>query len=87
MSGACSTYWVRRDIFAGCLLVVKTKGKRPLGKPVHGLYGNMKTYLREIRWEDLDQIYVAQDKDKLQALINVTMELPVSYKAVNFFIT
>jgi hypothetical protein len=48
--------------------VVKTKGKRPLGKLVHGSEGNMKTDLKEIRWEDMDRIYPAEDKDKWQTL-------------------
>jgi hypothetical protein len=69
------------------VLVVKTKGKRPLGKPVHGLEGNLKTDLKEIRWEDMDWIYLAEDKDKWQALMNVTVELLVSYIAGNFLIT
>jgi hypothetical protein len=70
------------------VLVVKIKGKRPLGKPVHGLEVNMKTGLKEIRWEDMDWIYLAEDKDnKWQALINVTVELLVSYIAGNFLIT
>jgi len=47
----------------------------------------MKTDLKEIRWEDMDWIYLAEDKDRWQALINVTMELLVSYIAENFLIT
>jgi hypothetical protein len=69
------------------VLVVKTKGKRPLGKPVLGLEGNMNTDLKEIRWEDMDWIYLAENIDKLQALINVTVELLVSYIAGNLLIT
>jgi hypothetical protein len=68
------------------VLVVKTKGKRLLGKLVHGLEGNMKIDLQEIRWKDMAWIYLAQDKDKRQALINVTTELLVSYNAGNFLI-
>jgi hypothetical protein len=44
--------------------VVTTKGRRPIGKCVHGLEGNMKTDLQEIRWKDMEWIYLAQDKDK-----------------------
>jgi len=40
------------------VLVVKTKGKRPLGRPVLGLEGNMKTDLKKIRWEDMDCIWL-----------------------------
>jgi hypothetical protein len=47
----------------------------------------MKTDLKEIRWEDMDWIYLDENKDKWQALINVTMELLVSYIAGNFLIT
>jgi hypothetical protein len=69
------------------VLVVKTKGKGSLGKPVHGLEGNIKNALKEIRWVDMDWIYLAADKDKWQALTNVTVELLVSYTAENFLIT
>jgi hypothetical protein len=69
------------------VLVVKTKGKRPLGKPVLGLEGNMKTDLKEIRWEDMDWIYLAENVEKWQALIKVTVALLVSYMAADFLIT
>ena len=54
---------------------------------MHGLEGNMKTDLKEIRWENMDWIYLAENKVKWQALINVTIELLVSYIAGNFLIT
>jgi len=50
------------------VLVVKTKGKRPLGKPVHALEGNMKIDLKEIRWKDIDWIYLPVDKEKCRLL-------------------
>lgn len=85
--GWCIYHILGEKIHVYMVLVVKTKGKRPLGKPVLGLKGNMKTDLKEIRWEDMDWIYLAENVDNWQALINVTVELLVSYIAANFLIT
>jgi hypothetical protein len=32
---------------------------------------------REIRWGDMDSIYVAQDRDQWRALVNTAMNLQV----------
>jgi hypothetical protein len=76
IDGVCSTYQGRRDFYR--VLVGKTKGKRPLGKHVHGLEGSMKIDLKELGWEGMDCIYLAQDRDQWQALINMLMKLLVS---------
>jgi hypothetical protein len=34
---------------------------------------NIRLDLREIRWEDVDWICVAQDRDQWQALVNMVM--------------
>jgi hypothetical protein len=36
-----------------------------LGRPRHRWKDNMKIHLKEIGWEGVDWIYVAQDKDQL----------------------
>jgi hypothetical protein len=33
--------------------------------------------LREIRWDDMDWIALAQDRDQWRALLNTVMNLPV----------
>jgi hypothetical protein len=53
------------------------EGKRPLGRPRHRWVHNIKTYLREIGWNGMDWIDVAQDRDQWRALVNVVMNLRV----------
>jgi hypothetical protein len=45
------------------LLVGKPEGKRPLGRPRSRWVDNIKMDPREIRWDDMDWIAVAQDRD------------------------
>jgi hypothetical protein len=45
------------------ILVGKQEGKRPLGRPRRGLVDNIKMNLREIGWDGLDWIDLAQDRD------------------------
>jgi hypothetical protein len=39
--------------------------------------------LREIGWDDVDWIDLAQDRDQWRALLNMVMNLPVPYNAEN----
>jgi hypothetical protein len=39
---------------------------------------NIKIHLREIEWDGMDWIDLAQDKDKWRALVNTLMNLKVS---------
>ena len=48
MGGACSTYGVQRRGAYG-ILVGKTEGKRPLGRP-RCSWKDVKTSLREVGW-------------------------------------
>jgi hypothetical protein len=36
------------------------------------------------RWEDMDWMHLAQDRDQWRALLNMVMNLSVSQKAGNF---
>jgi hypothetical protein len=45
-------------------LVWNPKGKRSLGRSRCRLKDNIKMYFREIGWEDVDWIYLAQDRDR-----------------------
>jgi hypothetical protein len=50
------------------LLVGKPEGKRPLGRPKHKWLDNIKMDLREIGWDGIDWIDLAQDRDQWSLL-------------------
>jgi hypothetical protein len=60
------------------VLVGKPEGKRPLGRPRHRWEDNIKTYFQEVGCGGMDWIVLAQDRDRLQALVNAVMNLWVS---------
>jgi hypothetical protein len=57
--------------------VGKPEGKRPLGRPRRRLVNNIKIDLREIEWDGMDWIDLAQDRDQRRALVNTVMNLQV----------
>jgi hypothetical protein len=57
--------------------VGKPEGKRPLGRPRRRWVNNIKMDLREIGWDGVDWIYLAQDRDQLRALVNSVLNLLV----------
>jgi hypothetical protein len=60
------------------ILVGKPEGKRPLGRSRHKSVGNIKMDLREIGWDGMDLIDLAQDRDQWRGLVNTVMNLRVS---------
>jgi hypothetical protein len=50
------------------ILVGKTEGKRPLGRPRRRWMGNIKMDFREIGWNGIDWIDLAQDREYSQSL-------------------
>jgi hypothetical protein len=50
---------------------------RPLGRPRRRWVDNIKMDLREIAWDGMDLIGLAQDRDKWRALVNMIMDLRV----------
>jgi hypothetical protein len=56
-------------------LVGKPEGKRLLGRPRCRWVINIEVILVEIIWGGVDSIGVAQDIDKLRALVNAVMNL------------
>jgi hypothetical protein len=63
----------------GCRIVVgKSEGKRPLGRPRRRWVDNIKIDLREIEWDGMDWIDLAQDRDQWRALVNTVLNLRVS---------
>jgi hypothetical protein len=57
------------------ILVGKPEGRAPLGRPRHGWMDNIKMDLREIGWDGMDWIALAQDRDQWRALVNMVMNL------------
>jgi hypothetical protein len=57
--------------------VEKPEGKRPLGRPRRRWVDNIKMEFREIGWDDMDWIDLAQDRDRWRALVNTVMNLRV----------
>jgi hypothetical protein len=60
------------------------EGKRPLGRPRPRWVDNIKMDFREIGWDGMDRIDMAQDRDQWRALVNVVMNLRVLYNAGKF---
>jgi hypothetical protein len=52
------------------ILVGKPEGKRPLGRPRSRWVDNIKMDLREIGWDGMDLIELAQDRDQWRAHVN-----------------
>jgi hypothetical protein len=59
------------------ILVGKSEGKRPLGRPRCRWVDNIKMDLTEIGWDGVDWIELAQDRDQWRALVNTVMNLRV----------
>jgi hypothetical protein len=59
------------------LLLGKPEGKRPLGRPRRGWLDNIKINLREIGWNGMDWIELAQNRDQWKAPVNTVMNLRV----------
>jgi hypothetical protein len=66
------------------ILVGKAEGKRPLGRPTRRWMDNIKMDLREIGWDGMDWIDLAQDRDQWRAFVNTVMNLRVPYNAGEF---
>jgi hypothetical protein len=60
------------------ILVEKPEGKRPLD--------NIKMDLREIVWDGMNWIHLAQDRDQRKALVDTVMNLGVPKKCCEFLV-
>jgi hypothetical protein len=54
----------------------KPEGKRLLGRPKRRWEGGIRMDLRDIDWEGVDWIILAQDRDLWRAFVNAVMNLP-----------
>jgi hypothetical protein len=59
------------------ILVGRPEGRRPLGRPGRRWEDNIKMYLGEIEFGDVDWIHLAQGRDSWRALVNTVMSLRV----------
>jgi hypothetical protein len=59
------------------VLMGKPEEKRPLGRPRRRWEDGIRMDLREIGWESVDWILLAQDRDRWRALVNTAMNLRV----------
>ena len=59
------------------VLVRKPEGKRPLGRPRRRWEDNIKMDLQEVGGVFEDWMEVAQDRDRLRALVSTVMNLRV----------
>jgi hypothetical protein len=57
--------------------VGKPEGKRPLGRPRRRWVDNIKMDLREIEWDGINWIKLAEDRNQWRALVNTVMNLRV----------
>ena len=69
----CSTYGSDERCIQG--FVGKTEGKRPTGRPRRRWEDNIKMHLQEVGCGGLDWIKLAQDRDRLRAVVNAVMNL------------
>jgi hypothetical protein len=75
MGGTCRTNGGEEECI--WILVGKTEGKRPLGRPRRRWVDNIKMDLGEIGRDGVDWIDMAQDRDQWRALVNTVMNLRV----------
>jgi hypothetical protein len=62
MGRACSTNGETRNAYR--ILMGKPEGKTQLGRPSRRWVDNVKINLREIGWDGMDWIDLAQDREK-----------------------
>jgi hypothetical protein len=67
--------WEKRN--ACRILVGEPEGKRPVRRPRRTWVDNIKMDLREIGWDGMDWIDMAQDRDQWRVLVNTVMNLRV----------
>jgi hypothetical protein len=59
------------------ILMGKSEGKRPLGRPRRRWVDNIKMDLREIGWDRVDWIDKAQGRDQWRAFVNTILNFRV----------
>jgi hypothetical protein len=62
MGGPCSTNGEKRNAYR--LLVGKLEGKRSVGRPRRRWVDNIRMDLGAVRWDDVDWIGLAKDRNR-----------------------
>jgi hypothetical protein len=57
--------------------VGEPQGKRPIRRPRRRWVDNIKINLREIEWDGMDWIDLAQDRDQWRALVNTVVKFRI----------
>jgi hypothetical protein len=65
--------WEKRNEYR----ILLPEGKTPLGRPRRRWVDNIKMDLREIGWDGVNWIVIAQDRDQWRALVNTVLNLQV----------
>jgi hypothetical protein len=73
----CSLSFYFTNLFSMPYALGMPEGKRPLGRPRRRWANNIKMDLREIGWDGVDWIDMAQDRDQWRALVNTVLNLRV----------
>jgi hypothetical protein len=58
------------------ILVGRSQGRRPFGRPRRRWEGNIKRDLQEVGW-GMDWIELAEDRERSRALVNAVMNLQI----------
>jgi hypothetical protein len=66
------------------ILVGKPEEKRPLGRPRHRWVDSIKMNLRDVIWDAVDGINMAQNRNQWRALVNTILNLWVILNAGEF---
>jgi hypothetical protein len=60
------------------ILVAKPEGKKPLGRHRNRWEENIRMSLREIGWEGVDWMHLAQERDQQRDSMNTVLNLRVA---------
>jgi hypothetical protein len=74
-AGHVARIWEKRNAYR--ILVGKPEEKRPLERPRRRCVDNIEMDLREVGWDDIDWIDLAQNRDQWRALVNMILNLRV----------
>jgi hypothetical protein len=83
VGGTCGTHGEERSVCR--VLVVRSAGKRPLGRPRRRWEDNIKLDLREIGIDGANWIRLAQDKAQWRVLVNTVVNLRVPQRKQDIF--
>jgi hypothetical protein len=75
---------ISKTLILPVAFVGKPEVKGPLERPRHRWENNIKMYLREIGFGDVDWVHMAQDRDRWRPLVNRVMNVCFLQNAANF---